>query len=80
MGRLYDPLNALTDYDNGLIFYKYFSDFGIKNLSEKGYMLFEFGGQNQVNDLKNIFNNKNYSYTFFDDFNNKPRFILIKKL
>ena len=77
---LYDPLNALTDYDNGLIFYKYFAEFGIKNLSEKGYMLFEFGGQNQVNDLKNIFNNKNYSYTFFNDFNNKPRFILIKKL
>jgi len=77
---LYDPLNALTDYNNGLIFYKHFADFGIKNLSETGYMLFEFGGQNQVDDLKNIFNNKNYSYTFFDDLNNKPRFILIRKL
>ena len=78
--KLYDPLNALTDYNNGLIFYKYFADFGIKHLSKTGYMLFEFGGQNQVNDLKYIFNNKNYSYTFFDDLNNKPRFILIKKL
>tara|TARA_Y100000994_G_scaffold247910_1_gene254349 strand:- start:322 stop:1131 length:810 start_codon:yes stop_codon:yes gene_type:complete len=77
---LYDPLNALTDYDDGLNFYKYFFDFGINNLNENGYMLFEFGGHHQVNSLKNIFNNQYYSYNFFDDLNGDPRFILIQKL
>ena len=77
---LYDPLNALTDYDDGLNFYKYFFEFGINNLNKNGYMLFEFGGQHQVNSLKNIFNNQYYNYNFFDDLNGDPRFILIQKL
>ena len=77
---LYDPLNALTDYDDGLNFYKYFFEFGINNLNKNGYMLFEFGGQHQVNSLKNIFNNQYYNYNFFDDLNGEPRFILIQKL
>ena len=77
---LYDPLNALTDYDNGLIFYQYFSEFGMKYLTKKGHMLLEFGGKHQIDDLKNIFNNKNYIYRFFDDLNGETRFILIQKI
>ena len=77
---LYDPLNALTDYDNGLIFYQYFSEFGIKYLNKKGHILLEFGGKYQINDLKNIFNHTNYLYRFFDDLNGETRFILIQKL
>jgi len=77
---LYDPLNALTDYDNGLIFYQYFSEFGIKYLNQKGYMLLEFGGQHQKNDLKNLFHHPNYTYSFFDDLNGETRFILIQKI
>ena len=77
---LYDPLNALTDYDNGLIFYQYFSEFGIKHLNPKGHMLLEFGGRHQINDLKNIFHNPNYTYSFFDDLNSETRFILIQKI
>ena len=77
---LYDPLNALTDYDNGLIFYQYFSEFGIKYLNQTGYMLLEFGGQHQINNLKTIFHHPNYTYSFFDDLNGETRFILIQKI
>lgn len=77
---LYDPLNALTDYDNGLTFYKYFYHFGCKYLNSKGYMLFEFGGKEQVSEIKNIFNNEIYSYNVLEDLNNEPRFMLIQKL
>ena len=77
---LYDPLNALTDYNDGLNFYKYFFEFGINNLNKNGYMLFEFGGEHQVKSLKHIFNHQSYSYKFFNDLNNNPRFILIQKL
>ena len=77
---LYDPLNALTDYDNGLIFYQYFSEFGIKHLNQQGHMLLEFGGRHQINDLKNIFHHPNYTYSFFDDLNSETRFILIQKI
>ena len=76
---LYDPLNALTDYDNGLTFYQYFYDFGIKYLNNRGYMLFEFGGKEQVDSLRKIFKNKKFNCKFFDDLNNDPRFILIQK-
>ena len=76
---LYDPLNALTDYDNGLTFYQYFYNFGIKNLNNRGYMLFEFGGKEQVDSLRKIFKNKIFNCKFFDDLNNDPRFILIQK-
>jgi len=76
---LYDPLSALTDYDNGLMFYQNFVEFGIKYLTKKGHMLLEFGGEHQINDLKNIFNHKNYNYRFFDDLNGETRFILIQK-
>ena len=77
---LYDPLNALTDYNDGLNFYKYFFEFGINNLNKNGYMLFEFGGKHQVSSLENIFNNQDYRYKFFNDLNNQPRFILIQNL
>ena len=77
--KFYDPLEALTDYDDGLSFYRYFSKLGIDFLCKNGYMLFEFGGTNQVEALRNIFNNKCYHYVFLNDLNNEPRFILIKK-
>ena len=78
--KLYDPLDALTDYENGLKFYKHFANIGLNMLSDDGYMLFEFGGDHQLADLKIIFNNLNYTYNVFNDFNNVPRFMLIQKV
>jgi len=72
---LYDPLEALTDFNDGLNFYKYFADFGYQLLKKKGIMLFEFGGEKQKNILENIFNSENYKLSFFNDLNNIPRFL-----
>ena len=73
---LYDPLEALTDFNDGLNFYKYFADFGYQLLEKNGIMLFEFGGEKQKNILENIFNSENYKLSFFNDFNNIPRFLV----
>ena len=43
-------------------------------------MLLEFGGANQVDALKIIFNYSKYNYTFFNDLNGDPRFILVQIL
>ena len=75
---LYDPLEALTDFNDGLNFYKYFSDFGFQLLTKNGIMLFEFGGQEQKNVLENIFNFKHYKLSFFNDLNNIPRFFTVQ--
>ena len=76
---LYDPLNALTDYSDGLSFYRFFNDFAKSQLKKNGFMLFEFGIKTQVTELKKIFSKNIYDYKFIDDLNNKPRFILLNK-
>ena len=75
---LYDPLEALTDFNDGLNFYKYFAKFGYQLLKKNGVMLFEFGGNSQKKMLKNIFKFKNYQISFFNDFNNIPRFLAVQ--
>jgi len=75
---LYDPLEALTDFNDGLNFYKHFADFGDQLLTKNGIMLFEFGGEKQKNILENIFNFKHYELSFFNDFNNLPRFLVVQ--
>ena len=75
---LYDPLSSLTDFSDGLSFYKYFSNFGHHFLNKNGLMLFEFGGSHQKKLLKRIFSSDNYKLSFFDDFNNIPRFVAVE--
>lgn len=75
---LYDPLNALTDYNDGLSFYKYFAEHGRDLLNPKGTMLFEFGGEYQSQKIKKIFSQAGYQYKLFNDLNNEPRFICIR--
>ena len=75
---LYDPLNALTDYDDGLSFYKYFAEYGRDLLNPQGIMLFEFGGKHQAQKIKQLFSQAGYKHTLFNDLNNDPRFIFIR--
>ena len=75
---LYDPLNALTDYNDGLSFYKYFAENGRDLLNPKGAMLFEFGGQHQSQKIQKLFSEAGYQHTLFNDLNNDPRFIFIR--
>ena len=46
--------------------------------TKNGIMLFEFGGKKQKNILANIFNFKHYELSFFNDFNNIPRFLVVQ--
>jgi len=75
---LYDPLNALTDYNDGLSFYKYFAENGRDLLNPKGIMLFEFGGEYQSQKIKKLFSQAGYQHKLFNDLNNEPRFICIR--
>lgn len=75
---LYDPLNALTDYEDGLSFYRYFAKHGKSVLAPEGFMLFEFGGRQQLNNIIEIFVERGYKYEIFNDLNGEPRFILLK--
>ena len=76
---LYDPLNSLTDFKDGLTFYRFFNDFGKSHLKKGGFMLFELGQDSQVNELKKIFSHNVYNYKFIKDLNGKERFILLNK-
>lgn len=76
--KFYDPLSALTDYNDGLSFYKYCANFGRDLIYKGGFMLLEFGGTNQLNDIQEIFDSQNYKFTIFNDLNTRPRFILVK--
>jgi len=75
---LYDPLNALTDYGDGLSFYQYFAKNGRDLLNSPGAMLFEFGGRHQSQKIQQLFSHSGYQYKIFNDLNNDPRFILIR--
>ena len=74
---LYDPLNALTDYGDGLSFYRYFVKQGKNLLNQNGKMLFEFGGAQQCKQIIELFYHSGYHYTIFNDLNNEPRFIFL---
>ena len=75
--KLFDPIEALTDYSDGLKFYKYFSKFGRQLVNKGGLILLEFGGPTQLGDIQKIFNLNNFNYQIFDVLNKDPRFILI---
>lgn len=75
---LYDPLESLTDFSNGLKFYQFFFQ-KLKNyLNDGGIMLLEFGGLNQIDDIKKMLADSVDDITFYKDLNNDPRFVMIK--
>ena len=71
----YEPLNALTDGNDGYDFYKQFSALGKRLLNKNGVMLLEIGVNNNIEELKKIFSN--YTLKLFNDLNNIPRVIKI---
>jgi len=71
----YEPINALTDGNDGYNFYKQFAVSGKKLLRNNGFMLLEIGVNNKTNELKKIFSN--YAIEIFNDLNDIPRVIKI---
>ena len=74
--QFYDPLNALTDYHNGMYFYQRIFDISKKILNKNGLILLEFGDERQSRDIINIF--KNFDHIIVNDKNNQPRVIILQ--
>jgi len=77
--KLFDPINSLTDYKDGLSFYRFFLQQSEKYLEDDGLIVFEFGGFRQINDIKRILKLSNYKYFIYNDLNKEPRFVILEK-
>tara|TARA_Y100001970_G_C14183743_1_gene831323 strand:+ start:1407 stop:1751 length:345 start_codon:yes stop_codon:yes gene_type:complete len=74
--QYYDPIDALTDYDDGMTFYRRIFDISSRILNQGGIMIFEFGTPDQQNQIINIFDG--YSYQTFKDLARRPRVIMFQ--
>tara|TARA_B110000467_G_C18331400_1_gene493481 strand:- start:1589 stop:2419 length:831 start_codon:yes stop_codon:yes gene_type:complete len=74
--KLHDPLQALTDYSDGLKFYKYLSVIGKDMLNDDGIICLEFGGEKQKTSIIKIFEEQGFRTQIFCDLNKDPRFIV----
>ena len=74
--QYYDPMNALTDYSDGMTFYRRIFEISSMILNKGGFIIFEFGTVDQRDQIINIFNG--YTYDTFNDLSNNPRVILFQ--
>ena len=71
--RYYDPVNALTDHGDGLLFYHKIFDLSESILNPRGSIILEFGNDQQINSILTIF--KDFKYTLYKDQSNSYRAI-----
>ncbi len=69
----FEPFQSLTDNEDGLLFFKQFSQKANELLNDSGLMFLEFGGEPQVPALKNIFTKNKFNVTIHNDINKNPR-------
>ena len=67
----------MTDNYDGLTFYKKLINESINLLNPNGYMILETGGENQYQQVKQIYIEKNYNVIVHKDQNNANRFLEI---
>jgi release factor glutamine methyltransferase len=72
----YEPHMALTDTDDGLGFYRYFTQLFPKVMSEHAVALLEFGGNHQSSKLTEIFSD--YSREIIKDYQQDDRVIILQ--
>ena len=72
----YDPLDALTDYSDGMIFYRRIFKIANQLLNRNGFIVLEFGSKTQKNEIVNIFNG--YKYEVYNDQTHHPRVIALQ--
>ena len=77
--REYDPLSALTDNGDGLSFYRRFAQQFENLLNDAGYILLEFGGNNQKDAVESIFQNAGLNTEFFKDLQSDWRIIEVRR-
>ena len=73
----YDPKDALTDYGDGMTFYKRINKLSTNLLNKNGFIALEFGSKNQIHEIINIFSD--YRYEIFNDNTDAPRVIVLQK-
>ena len=59
-------------------FYRRFADIGMSILNKNGFMLLEFGGAGQVDEIVNIFQKHPYKLEFYNDLQGDPRIVEVK--
>ncbi len=75
----YDPPSALTDYSDGLTFYRHFSEQFDNLLKLDGYLLLEIGGGNQQGAVESIFQNAGLNTEFFKDLQQDWRMVEVRR-
>ena len=75
----FDPHIALTDYSDGLSFYRRFAEQFHNLLNDGGKLLLEFGGKYQKKALLQIFHQHKKKLSFYKDLQGDDRIIEIVK-
>ena len=75
--KQYDPSSALTDYGDGMKFYKRIHEISDGLLNDNGIIILEFGSESQMNEIINYF--KSYTYEVYSDLNGDLRILELIK-
>ncbi len=75
--KQYDPGSALTDYGDGMKFYKRIYEISDRLLNDNGIIILEFGSESQMNEIINYF--KSYTYEVYSDLNGDLRILELIK-
>ena len=75
----YEPEIALTDFNDGLVFYDRFADLGSKLLKKEGWMVLEVGKDDHPEKVAKLFKSKGYSnIELVSDYNKDKRVLKVK--
>ena len=75
----YEPEIALTDFNDGLVFYDRFADLGSKLLKKEGWMVLEVGIDDLPEKVAKLFKSKGYSnIELVSDYNKDKRVLKVK--
>ena len=76
--KKYEPSHALTDYQDGLTFYKRFIHIIKKNLNNDGIFICEIGSSRAYKSIKKLFLNQGFITKTINDLNKDPRILIVK--
>ena len=75
----YDPYFSLTDQADGLSFYRRFAEQFDNLLNPNGFLILEFGGNEQKVAIEEIFSGTNLYVKFFKDLQKNWRVVEVRK-
>ena len=75
----YDPIVALTDFQDGMLFYKHFIKYFDCFIKSNGCMILEIAGNYQKIKINKLINNKNLKSIYYKDLQNDYRVVKIFK-